>query len=76
MKLNLFVDIYLLIVSPENVIGRLGRVLDEAGQIDRAADIDVHLGAAENHGRRFFISKKKKKRLFEISAGKIKKNND
>jgi hypothetical protein len=34
-------------------------VLDEAGQIDCAADVDVHLGAAKNHRRRFYLKNKK-----------------
>lgn len=51
--------IYLLIVSPEDVVGRLGSVLDEAGQIDGAADVDVHLGPAQDDRRRLCETKEK-----------------
>lgn len=45
---------YLLIVSPENMIRWFGCVLDQASQIDRTTNVDMHLGTAQNNGRGFY----------------------
>jgi hypothetical protein len=36
---------YLVVMMPKDVLGRFGTELDDAGQVDVAADIDVELGS-------------------------------
>ena len=37
---------YLVVMMPKDVLGRFGTELDDAGQVDVAADIDVELGSS------------------------------
>lgn len=46
-------------MRPEHVVRRLGRVLDDARQIDRAPDVDVHLRPAQYHRRRLCTDRTK-----------------
>ncbi|GBP25123.1 hypothetical protein EVAR_19604_1 [Eumeta japonica] len=43
---------HLVLVVPEDVGGRLGAELDEAREVDRAADVDVQVGPAQDARRR------------------------
>lgn len=45
---NYFLAAHLVLVVPEDVGGRLGAELDEAGEVDGGADVHVQVGPAQD----------------------------